>query len=276
MTNRLVTAFFLQVLLLPALATGEASPVLVLKTGTALPNVNGRMDHVGVEVNGKRLFATAIDNHTVEAIDLKAGKQVHAIADLDRPQGAFYDAPTNRLFVTCGGDGTVKIFAGTAIRLLQTIKLSADVDNVRYDARRQRVLVGYSGEKFLPGKSIRGQGDGALAFLDSTGKKIREIPVDAHPESFQLQKSGTRVFVNVPDKKEIQVADLATVRLLAHWPVTTCTDNFPMTLDETHHRLFVGCGIPASLLVFNAENGKMVTSLAAVGSDGGFYDASKV
>jgi hypothetical protein len=75
---------------------------LVLKAHIALPNVNGGMDHVGVDVNDHRLFATEIDNHTVEVIDLKAGKQVHTIADLDRPQGAFYDAPTSRLFVACG------------------------------------------------------------------------------------------------------------------------------------------------------------------------------
>jgi hypothetical protein len=48
-----------------------------------------------------------------------------------------------------------------------------------------------------------------------------------------------------------------------------------MTLDEGHHRLFVGCRIPASLLVFDTESGKMVVSLTAVGSDDIFYDASK-
>jgi len=48
-----------------------------------------------------------------------------------------------------------------------------------------------------------------------------------------------------------------------------------MTLDETHHRLFVGCRIPASLLVFDTESGKMVASLEVVGSDDIFYDASK-
>jgi len=106
------------------------------------------------------------------------------------------------------------------------VKFSADADNARYDARRKRVLVGYGGEKFLSGKAIRGQGDGALAFLDSTGNKIGELPMDAHPESFQLEKSGTRVFVNVPDRKEIQVADLAKDRMVVNWPVTTCTDNF--------------------------------------------------
>jgi hypothetical protein len=92
------------------------------------------------------------------------------------------------------------------------------------------LLVGYGGEKFLNGKAVRGQGDGALAFLDTTGKKTGEIAIDAHPESFQLEENrGTRVFVNVPDRSEIQVADLAKNTVLAHWSVTNCTDSFPMT-----------------------------------------------
>ena len=176
--------------------------------------------------------------------------------------------------MACGGDGTVKIFDGTTYRLLQTVKLSSDADNVRYDARSKRVLVGYGGEKFLGGKVSRGEGDGALALLDSTGKKTGEIAVDAHPESFQLEKSGTRVFINVPDRKEIQVVDLAKGAVLTRWPVT-CTDNFPMTLDETHHRLFIGCRTPTSLLVLDTDSGKTVASLEAVASDDIFYDTAK-
>lgn len=274
MTNRVATLLLLQVLLLSLCATSQAPPVLVLQTRIAMANVNGRMDHLGVDVKGQRLFAAAFDNHTLEVIDLKAGRRVHTIADLNQPQSAFYDAPSNRLFVPCGGDGTVKIFDGTTFQLLQTVKLSSDADNIRYDAHSKRVLVGYGGEKFLFGKVVRGQGDGALAFLDSTGKKTGEIAVDAHPESFQLEKSGTRVFVNVPDRHEIQVADLVKGSVLAHWPVT-CEDNFPMTLDEAHHRLFVECRMPASLVVFNTESGKTVASLEGPSSDDIFYDASK-
>ena len=43
----------------------------------------GRMDHLGVDVKGQRLFATAIDNHTLEVIDVQAGKQLHTITDLE-------------------------------------------------------------------------------------------------------------------------------------------------------------------------------------------------
>ena len=100
------------------------------------------------------------------------------------------------------------------------------------------------------------------------------------PESFQLERSGTRVFINVPDKKEILVADLMSNNVLAHWALTasTCTDNFPMALDEVHHRLFVACHAPASLLVLDTESGKPVATVPfdpVVSSDDIFYDGSK-
>lgn len=267
-------SFWATLLFLPVLASGQANPVLVLKTRIGLANVDGRMDHLGVDLKGQRLFATAIDNHTVEVVDLRTGGQVHTIGDLNRPQAVYYDPSTNQLFIPCGGDGAVKIFDGTTFRLLQTVNLSSDADNVRYDARSKRVLVGYGGEKFLFGKVVRGEGEGGLALLDSTGKKTGEIAIDAHPESFQLEKSGTRVFINVPDRHEIQVADLAKHSVVAHWAVS-CEDNFPMTLDDSHHRLFVACRNPANILVFDTTSGKSVASLEAASSDDIFYDANK-
>jgi DNA-binding beta-propeller fold protein YncE len=255
---------------------GSEKPPLTLTGRIPLANVKGRMDHLGVDVKGQRLFAAAFDNRTLEVIDLQAGKQVHTIANLEHPQGAFYDAASNRLFVSSEGDGAVNIFDGTTFAPLQTVKLSGDADNVRYDVHGNHVVVGYGGEKFLGGKAVRGQGDGALAFLDTAGKKNHEIIVGGHPESFQLEKTGTRVFVNVPDREEITVADAVGGNTLAHWPVTTCADNFPMALDETHHRLFVGCRIPARLLVFDTESGKHLLSLETGSSDDIFYDASKL
>jgi DNA-binding beta-propeller fold protein YncE len=256
---------------------------LTLKTRIPLTNVVGRMDHMGIDVKGQRLFAAAFDHHTLEVIDLQAGRQMHTIADLIQPQGAFYDPATNRLFVSSSGDGAVKVFDGSTFAPLQTVKLSADADNVRYDARGKHVIVGYGGEKSLNGQVARSQGqkDGALALIEpATGEKTAAIATDGHPESFQLEKSGTRVFINVPDKKEIVVADLASKSVLAHWALAaaTCTDNFPMTLDETHHRLFVACRAPASLLVLDTESGKPVASVPfdpAVSSDDIFYDGSK-
>ncbi len=243
------------------LVTGVVVGQPLSQTGRIeLPNVDGRIDHFSADVKGKRLFMSALGNHTVEVLDVDANKRLRTLTDLAEPQGAYYDPSTNRLFVACAKDGATKVFEAATFQLLETVKFSADADNVRYDARRHRVIVGY--------------GDGALAFVDTNGKKAGEIPLDGHPESFQLEKTGTRVFVNVPDRKEIQVADLMKNTLLAKWPVTSATKNFPMALDEGHHRLLIGCRSPARLLAIDTESGKQTASIEIVGdTDDLFYDA---
>src|SRR5882724_12492226 len=241
---------------------GQQSQPLSLTSRIDLANVNGRIDHLSPDLNGQRLFMAALGNHTVEVLAAGSGKRLRTLTDLAEPQGVYYDPGSNRLFVACAKDGAIKVFDAGSFQLIETVKFSGDADNIRYDARGHRVIVGY--------------GDGALAFLDSNGKKTGEIPLDAHPESFQLEKTGTRVFVNVPDQKEIQVADLAKNALLAKWPVTSALKNYPMTLDEAHHRLLIGCRSPARLLVIDTETGKQTAAVEIVGdTDDLFYDVAK-
>src|SRR5882672_9503524 len=234
-------------LALSGLAFGQESSVLSLKAQIPLPKVNGRIDHLSVDVKGQRLFVAAVENHTLEVIDLKSGQRVHTIADLAEPQGVFYDVSTNRLFVACGSDGATKIFDGATFQVLATVKFPDDADNIRYDARSKGVIVGYAGAKQL---RKRAEGTGGLGFLDSNGKKTGDLVIDAHPESFQLEEAGTRLFVNVPEKKEIEVIDALKHTVLARWSVSA-QNNFPMALDEAHHRLLVGCWVPPRLLVFD-------------------------
>jgi hypothetical protein len=83
-------------------AAAQEGPALIAKTPIPLKNVEGRIDHFSVDVKGQRLLASANGNHSLEVIDLKAGRQVHTIPDLDEPQGAYYDAATNRAALVHG------------------------------------------------------------------------------------------------------------------------------------------------------------------------------
>jgi len=272
-TSLLASLLLTALLVLSRPAVGQEPPVLSLETHIPLPNVKGRIDHLSVDVKGQRLFVAAVDNHTLEVVDLKSGQRVHTITDLAEPQGVFYDASTNRLFVACALDGVTKIFDGTTFQVLATVKYPDDADNVRYDARGKQVIVGYAGAKQL---RKRVEGTGGLGFLDSNGKKIGDdIVIDAHPESFQVEQAGTRLFVNVPEKKEIEVVDAVKRTVLARWPLSS-QDNFPMALDEAHHRLFVGCWMPPRLLVLDTKTGMEVASGEIAGStDDLFYDARR-
>ena len=249
---------------------GQQVEPLSLDSHIPLPGVKGRIDHLSVDLNGQRLFVAAVDNHTLEVIDLKLGHRIQTITDLAEPQGVFYDASGNRLFVTCALDGVTKIFDGTTFQVLATAKFPDDADNVRYDSRNRNVIVGYAGAKRL---RKRATGTGGLGFLDPEGKKIADIVIDAHPESFQLEKTGTRLFVNVPDKKEIEVIEVPLHAVVSRWPIAQ-ENNFPMALDEAHHRLFVVSWYPPQLVVFETQNGRQIATTEIAGpSDDLFFDS---
>ena len=251
-------------------AVGQKKGVLSLEVHIPLPSVNGRIDHFSIDVKGQRLFVAAVENHTLEVVDLKLGQRVHTISDLAEPQGVFYDPRTSHLFVACGFDGVTKVLDGNTFQVLATVKFPDDAVNIRYDPRSKGVIVGYAGAKQL---RKREEGTGGLGFIDLSGKKTEDIVIDAHPESFQLEKSGSRIFVNVPEKKEIEVIDAAKHSVLTRWPVSA-EDNFPMALDEANHRLLLGVWNPPQLLVFDTQTGKQVAAGEIAGkTDDLFYDS---
>jgi len=217
---------------------------------------------MSIDVKGQRLFVSALGNNTVEVIDLKAGKRANTISGLKEPQGVLYVPGSDRLYVASSKDGTVKIFDATQLKLLKTVEYSDDADNLRYDSSRERIYVGF--------------GDGALGELDSDGKKIGEIKLDSHPESFQLEKNSARIYVNLPKSRKIAVLDREKGTVLTTWGTGMSFNNYPMALDEQNHRLFVVTRLPARLLVMDTSSGKTVQTLSAVGDcDDVFYDQSR-
>lgn len=283
MKTSIVTMFFVCTFLLGGVQAqtqqAAASPgPLVLKATIPLPGAKGRMDHMSVDLKGHRVFLSEIGNGGVEVIDTATDKPLHRLTGFGEPQGNYFIPATNRLLVASGDDGAVKIFDGTSYKLVATAKFTIDADDLRFDPRTQQVVVGYSGQKFVGGKAVAGpggEGDGALGYVASNGDHGVLLPVDAHPEAFEIEKNGTRVFVNVPDHHEIEVGDLAKHQVIARWHVS-CTDNFPMALDEADHRLFIGCRIAPTMQVIDTETGKLVASVDIPStSDDMFYDAPR-
>src|ERR1700720_250470 len=97
------------VLLFAASTLGQTSQPLRLEKTIELPDVQGRIDHMSVDVKGERLFVSALGNNTVEVIDTKAGKRVKTIDGLQEPQGVLYVSATDRLYVANSKDGSVRI-----------------------------------------------------------------------------------------------------------------------------------------------------------------------
>jgi len=236
---------------------------LKLRQTIALPDVEGRIDHFAFDPTGERLFVCALSNNSVEVIDLRKGERIHSITGLGSPQGAAFVPELDRLFVANDKGGICTIFDGKSFQKLGELNLNDDADNVRYDDAAKKVCVGF--------------GKGGIAIVDgSDGKQIGSFKLSDHPEAFELEKHGSRIFVNVPNARHVAVIDRDKQQVVATWKTDLAFANFPMALDEESHRLFVGCRVPPKLVVLNTDSGDVVARVdTSADADEVFYDRKR-
>jgi DNA-binding beta-propeller fold protein YncE len=222
--------------------------------------VEGRIDHFSADDSGQRLFIAALGNGSVEIVDLRKGERTTEINGLKEPQGVYYDSKTDRIYVATGGDGKLRIYDGKSLVAQQTLEFGADADNVRFDRQTGDIWVGF--------------GNGGIGIVNSAGRMVGSIDLGTHPESFQFEESGDRAFANVPKRFGVSVIDSQKRATVAKWTLGGALANYPMALDEANKRLFVGCRLPARLVVLDTSSGRIVATLPTVGdTDDVFYDA---
>jgi len=196
-------------------------------------------------------------------VDLQGRKVIHVIAGLAEPQGVGYEPASDTLYVANAGDGSVRLFRAGDFAETGRIELGEDADNIRMDLAANRVLVGY--------------GSGAIAVIDAAKRtKIADLPLPAHPESFQLDHKTNQIFVNVPNSNAIVVLDGLTGQHKATWPLNDAGRNFPMAIDDDARRVLVGFRSPARLDAFSIGNGQNAASIELCGdTDDIFVDAKR-
>jgi DNA-binding beta-propeller fold protein YncE len=241
--------------------SGDAG--IQLKQTIPLPGVEGRIDHFAFDAAGARLFVCALGNNTVEVLDVRKGERIHSINGPGAPQGVAYIPESDRIFIANDEGGICRIYDGKSFAQIGELNFKDDADNVRYDDSSKRVYVGFGG--------------GGIGIINAAdGKQIGTIKLDAHPEAFELEKHGNRIFVNVPNSRHVAVIDRGQGRVVATWKMGLAFANFPMALDETNHRLFIGCRLPSKLVVLNTDSGNVVAKIDISGdTDEVFYDRKR-
>jgi YVTN family beta-propeller protein len=234
-----------------------------LEAKIPLGDVHGRIDHMAVDLKRQRLFVAELGNDTVGVVDLANRKVLQTIVGLKEPQGVGYEPLTDMLYVANAGDGSVRLFEGGDYIARGRIELGSDADNVRVDSAASRIFVGY--------------GSGALAVIDpSTRRRVDDIPVKGHPESFQIDQGTGQIFVNVPDAHGIAVVDRASQKQTGKWPRPDHGANFPMALDALRRQVLVIFRTPAELGVFSMTGGKLIASAETCGdADDLFIDSKR-
>jgi len=243
---------------------GEPATSILLQLEAKIPlgAVNGRIDHMAIDLARRRLFVAELGNDSVGVVDLDTQKVIHRISGLKEPQGVAYVRTNDLLYVANGGDGSVRFFGGPDYSPTGRIDLGADADNIRVDMGANRLLVGY--------------GSGAIAVIDLRDNgKIFSFDLRAHPESFQLDTSSRQIFVNLPNARAIAVLNESTGKEGAVWPVRH-GGNFPMALDPERHRVLVAFRNPAKLAAFDWQIGGVVSEVDICGdADDLFLDGKR-
>jgi DNA-binding beta-propeller fold protein YncE len=234
-----------------------------------LPDVKGRLDHMDVDVKGKRLFIAGLENGTFEVVDLQAGKWVRSIPGFKKSQGALFVPELNKLFLASGDDGMLRIFRGDTLELLDAIHLELGPNRVAYQPKSRLMYVGYGGKD-------AGKDYGEVGIIDARNDKVvGDVRVAAHPSELLLDKAGKTLFVFISIANELQVIDTDKRVVLSTWPVTSQRPG-DAAFDESTSRLFIGTRTPAEMIIMDSKSGKEIAHLPTPESmDGVYFDAKR-
>jgi hypothetical protein len=241
-----------------------------------LPGVTGRLDHMGVDLEKKRLFVAAVANHTLEVLDLTGGKVIKSLAGFKDTQDAlFLGGGFNKLYVS-SLDGHVRVFEGESFRPVGDFKIEPDPNRLFYDPTRKLIYFGYGGQNagfdaygrvgILQPKPAAGYDQLVADMIAPTLRPghLAEMAMDDNGILLACDSRADRIYQFDTQKRE----------LIKSWAAKG-DGAADMALDRTQHRLFVGTRTPPEMTVYDSLSGKEIQSLPGPETmDGVHYDAN--
>jgi DNA-binding beta-propeller fold protein YncE len=226
----------------------------------------GNWDYVTVDAAARRVYIPRSTH--IMVVDEDSGKVVADIPGMNGLHGVAVAPEFNRAFVTGNKteqEGTIYILDLKTLKLTSSIKSnSIDTDSLIYDPFTKHVFVN--------------NGDGMnLTVVDAaTEKVVGTMAFNANPEAAVSDGKGS-IFQDLEDKRSVMEYDAKTLSVKNKWPTGPCVSPVGMAMDRTHRRLYVGCrgegNVPGVLIVMNADNGKVLTSMPiGIGVDGNVFD----
>ncbi|HTD12473.1 MAG TPA: hypothetical protein VK676_10430 [Steroidobacteraceae bacterium] len=267
-------------LVLLATSAGQASAgetqALRLVGAIPLPGVKGRLDHMGVDLEKKRLFVAAVADNTLEVVDLSGRRVLSTLAGFKDTQDAlFLGGDFNKLYVS-SLDGHVRVFQGESFRLVQEFKVESDPNRLFYDPVTDLIYFGYGGQN--AGFDAYGrvgilQPKRGAGYDQLVADMIAPTPRPGHLADIAMEDNGILL---ICDSRADLIYEFDTRKreLIKSWPASG-DGAADMALDRTHHRLFVGTRSPPEMTVYDSLSGKTIQSLPAPQTmDGVYYDAA--
>src|SRR2546430_7995965 len=115
----------------PTIAQTTEAAALQLEAKIPLGNVNGRIDHMAIDLARQRLFVAELGNNSIGIVALNNRRLLRNIEELKEPQGVAYVPSTDTLYVANAADGSVRLFIGPDHAAAGLIDLQDAEDNIR-------------------------------------------------------------------------------------------------------------------------------------------------
>src|ERR1700720_4212650 len=259
----------------PTSAQEKQQPLRLTQT-IPLPGVKGRLDHMGIDLEEKRLFVAAAANNSLEVVDLTGGEGAKSLTGFNDTQDAlFLGGDFNKLYVS-SLDGHLRVFQGETFRLIQGFKIEPDSNRLFYDPTTNLIYFGYGGQNagfdayervgILQPK--RGAGYDQLV-----ADMIAPTPRPGHLAEIAIDDNGILLICDSRADLIYQF-DTRKRELIKSWPARGDGAG-DMALDPIRHRLFVGTRIPPEMTVYDSLSGKEIQSLPAPEAmEGVYYDGN--
>lgn len=241
-----------------------------------LPGVKGRLDHIGVDLEKKRLFVATVDNNTLEIVDLSAGRVIKSLTGFKDTQDAlFVGGEYNKLYVS-SLDGHLRVFQGETFRLVHDFKIEPDANRLFYDPTTHLIYFGYGGQNAGFDQYERVgilQAKPGAGYDQLVADMIAPTPRPGHLAEMAMDDNGILL---VCDSRADMIFQFDTRKreLVKSW-ATRGDGAGDMALDRARHRLFVGTRIVPEMTVYDSLSGKEIQSLPGPETmDGVHYDAN--
>ncbi len=272
-------------LALPQPASAQSEPPAKLVGYITLPDLEGWMDHMAVDLKTQRLFVPAEQKKAMEVVDLRAGKVIHTITGFDgAPRKTIFLPEVNQIWVDDGE--SVKSFDAGSYQLLKNIPFNLDKDaklipdNGNYDPKTGLFYVTITADANSATATVKG----SIEIVDTkSGTRVGSIKLDGtDPSGIAFDTASPRMFVILGDTAKVQVIDRDKRTIVANWDITGGTQPHTVAIDNAHHRLFVGARVqpghifkPGKMVVMDTDTGKVVAALDTEGgADEIQYDAA--
>src|SRR5258706_1389862 len=185
---------------------------------------DGGWDYLAVDESSDRLFIS--HSTQVQVVDLKTGKLVGTVPNLNGVHGIAVAPDLNKAFISCGRDSSVVIVDLKTLKFIARVKVSgANPDAILYDPHSHKVF------------SFNGRSANATVLDANTHKEVGTIPLDGKPE-FSVTDGKGNVYVNNEDKSMVYRINSNSLTVEQKWTIAPGEGPSGLAFDKANDRLF--------------------------------------